>query len=161
MERHVENSDRGHEILASISALMEELRTHLSDNEKQEPVGSKHCPRKLALYLCELHKVRRRVFGDEMCDNSRWIMILELFKSESDKRKVYVSSLCAETGRSQTAALRRLGELETAGLIVRNPDPDDRRCMLVHLTDQARYAMVTVCEQMSSPTMGIGNLDDR
>ena len=152
MERHVGNSSRGHEILASISALMEELRTHLptsGNSVEQDLPGLKYHPGNLASNLSELYKIRRRVFGDRMFDNSRWIMILELFKSDWEKRKVHVSSLCAETARSQTAALRTLAELEKAGLIARTPDPDDRRCTLVCLTDQARRSMVTVCEQMS------------
>src|SRR5262249_42787575 len=48
-----------------------------------------------------------------------------------------VSELAVQLGLDPTTVTRHLDELESRGLIVRRPDPTDRRATLVHLTPAA------------------------
>jgi DNA-binding MarR family transcriptional regulator len=48
-----------------------------------------------------------------------------------------VSELAEQLGLDSTTVTRHLDELESRGLVVRRPDPTDRRAVLVHLTPKA------------------------
>jgi DNA-binding MarR family transcriptional regulator len=52
-----------------------------------------------------------------------------------------VSELAEQLGLDSTTVTRHLDELESRGLIVRRPDPTDRRAALVHLTPKAVTAL--------------------
>ncbi|MFO1079989.1 MAG: DNA-binding response regulator [Reyranellaceae bacterium] len=56
-----------------------------------------------------------------------WEMLLDLYDEARAGRTVSVTSLAGASGLPPTSALRRVRELEAAGLVRRAPDPSDRR----------------------------------
>lgn len=66
-----------------------------------------------------------------------WDMLLDLYISESIGRKISVSSLCLAAHVPQTTALRYLGEMLDAHLVLRVDDPRDLRRSFVELSDDA------------------------
>ncbi len=51
---------------------------------------------------------------------------------------ISISSLCAKTSLANTTLTSMLDRMENSGLIVRKPDPADRRSRLIALTDKAK-----------------------
>jgi DNA-binding MarR family transcriptional regulator len=50
----------------------------------------------------------------------------------------HASELAGAVGRAPTSFTPILDKLEARGLIERRPDPDDRRAVFIHLTDEAQ-----------------------
>lgn len=51
---------------------------------------------------------------------------------------ISISSLSAQTSLANTTLTSMLDRMEASGLIIRKPDPKDRRSRLIALTDKAR-----------------------
>lgn len=64
-----------------------------------------------------------------------WDMLLDLYISELQGRKISVSSLCIAANVPQTTALRYLSEMLDARLVVRVDDPKDLRRSFVELSN--------------------------
>lgn len=54
------------------------------------------------------------------------------------KEGVTISQLSAQTSLANTTLTSMLDRMEQAGLIFREPSPNDRRALLIRLTDKAR-----------------------
>lgn len=63
--------------------------------------------------------------------------MLDLYLAAAKGRPVSVSSACIGSGAPQTTAIRHLALLESAGLVVRTPNPMDNRAGIVTLTEEA------------------------
>ena len=72
-----------------------------------------------------------------------WDMLLDLYISESIGRKISISSLCLAAHVPQTTALRYLGEMLDARLVLRVDDPRDLRRSFVELSDDA-FELLTI-----------------
>ena len=70
-----------------------------------------------------------------------WEMLLDLYDEARAGRTVSVTSLAGASGLPATSALRRVRELEGAGLVRRAPDPSDRRREFVALTEEGQAAI--------------------
>ncbi len=66
-----------------------------------------------------------------------WDILLDLYLAAAKGRPVSVSSACIGSGAPQTTAIRHLALLESAGLVIRSPNPMDNRAGIVTLTDEA------------------------
>lgn len=66
-----------------------------------------------------------------------WDILLDLYLAAAKGRPVSVSSACIGSGAPQTTAIRHLALLESAGLVVRTPNPMDNRAGIVTLTEEA------------------------
>lgn len=66
-----------------------------------------------------------------------WDILLDLYLAAAKGRPVSVSSACIGSGAPQTTAIRHLALLESAGLVVRSPNPMDNRAGIVTLTEDA------------------------
>ncbi|MQT13513.1 response regulator [Segnochrobactrum spirostomi] len=84
---------------------------------------------------------RQALFKTELFADPAWDMLLDLALSEASGRRISVTSLCIASGVPTTTALRRLDDLQAAGLIERMPDDRDRRRILVQLSDDGRQRM--------------------
>ncbi len=93
----------------------------------------------------------RSLFPAELCSDTAWDMMLEVFITQLQKRSVCVKELVLVSGSSSSSALRRIDRLEDAGLIRRRLDPRDHRRTTVQLTDQGYTAMVLMLEQFVCP----------
>ncbi|MCK0207890.1 response regulator [Starkeya koreensis] len=84
---------------------------------------------------------REAIFQSDLFSDPAWEMLLDLAVAEASGRPISVTSLCIASGAPTTTALRRIEELREAGFIERRPDPDDRRRIIVELTDLGRRRM--------------------
>ncbi len=62
-----------------------------------------------------------------------WYVLRALYESDGQQ----ASQLAYEVGRAATSFTPNLDKLQDKGYIIRHPDPNDRRAVLIHLTDQA------------------------
>lgn len=84
---------------------------------------------------------RDAIFQSGLFNDPAWEMMLDLAVAEASQRTISVTSLCIGSGAPTTTALRRIDDLEGAGLLERVPDARDRRRILVRLTDLGRERM--------------------
>lgn len=86
-------------------------------------------------------RLRDRFFGDGLFEDPAWDMLLDLFAARLEGGRVSVSSLCIAAAVAPTTALRWITKLTAARLLLRTPDPDDRRRVFVALSDDAAASM--------------------
>ncbi|MDQ0317613.1 response regulator [Amorphus orientalis] len=84
---------------------------------------------------------RDAIFDSNLFSDPSWDMLLDLALAEASGRTISVTSLCLASGAPTTTALRRIDDLQSAGLIDRVPDQEDRRRLVVKLTDGGRKRM--------------------
>ena len=86
-------------------------------------------------------RLRDQFLGVGLFEDPAWDMMLDLFAAELEGVQVSVSSLCIAAAVAPTTALRWIGKLSEAGLLVRNPDPFDRRRAYMALSPRASEGM--------------------
>jgi hypothetical protein len=86
-------------------------------------------------------RLRDQFFEGELFADPAWDMLLDLFASELEHRRVSVSSLCIAAAVPPTTALRWIGSMHDAGLFERHADPADRRRAYIALSDKGMAAM--------------------
>ena len=86
-------------------------------------------------------KRRANLFPGIEFSDPAWEMLLDLKAAKGERRNVSVSSLCIASGVAPTTALRWIGHMIEAGLVVRHEDEEDRRRVYISLTDYAAAAM--------------------
>jgi len=98
--------------------------------------GSKGTARGLALELLSWRRRREQMFGAHMFSEPVWDMMLDLLVHHEQGRLVNVTSLCVASMASFSTALRWIQAMEKEGFVVREPDPHDRRQILVRPTPE-------------------------
>lgn len=78
----------------------------------------------------------RQTFGRSLCPNATWDMILALYLSRYDSKKMMLTALCAAAHVPEATAYRKIDELERRGLILRHDDPLDRRRVYIALSTE-------------------------
>lgn len=121
-----------------------------------QPPFSARISRKSALIdiarrLWSEREKQRLQFPDEVFANAHWDILLICFLQNSEKRPLSVGRLSDLIAGSKTAKLRRIEELEVAGLIERLRDPDDARRTLVILTDEGHSRMSAYLRDLDPP----------
>ena len=86
----------------------------------------------LAHIACRKHRARH--FGSAVVGEPAWDMLLELFVSRAQGKRLSTSSLCLASGVPQSTALRVISLLQADGLLQRQQAPDDRRLTVVSIT---------------------------
>ena len=61
--------------------------------------------------------------------------MLDLLLAKKEERLECVSNVCAAAPVPSSTALRWIKKLEREGILIRHPDPDDRRCFLITLSE--------------------------
>lgn len=110
----------------------------------EEELSAGRAPSPLGAFARQLHRERRirdAAFSPDLFGEAVWDILLDLFASEAEERKVRVSSACIAACVPASTALRYLSEMERRGLIVRSPSPDDRRGQYIALSDPCRAEM--------------------
>jgi len=82
-------------------------------------------------------RYRERFFCSQLFGEPVWDGLLDLYIARQERRDISVSSACIATSVPTTTALRHLGYMVDAGLVMRAPHPSDQRCSLIELTDEA------------------------
>ena len=119
------------ELVTQLMELSEKQRAQLYRSTPIESV----CV--LAEQLLRRRRQREAFLGKHLFADPCWDMLLDLYVSRKKRlRPVSVSSLCIASAVPATTALRWIDTLVQEGLVVRQPDPRDKRRVLVSLTDE-------------------------
>lgn len=94
-------------------------------------------------WLYDLRRRRDEKFGDDLFLDPSWDILLDLYVSKQEKKRISVTSACIASAAAPTTALRYIGMLEQRGLVKRYADPSDARRSFLDLSDEA-------CEKMES-----------
>lgn len=86
-------------------------------------------------------RARRCFMNGDLFADPAWDILLELFALRLEQRRIAVSSLGRIAGCPATTILRWIAKLEAENLIVREPDPRDRRRSFVELSCEGERAM--------------------
>ena len=96
----------------------------------------------LARKAYALRRKRSAIFGNpDLFGEPAWDILLDLFIAHGEGKPVSVSSACIGSAAPATTGLRWLGVLADEGLILREPDPEDHRRVMVRLTSGGLAAM--------------------
>ncbi|MGK7869891.1 MarR family winged helix-turn-helix transcriptional regulator [Falsiroseomonas sp. E2-1-a20] len=87
--------------------------------------------------LIQLRAQRRRDPTGSFLEWPAWDMLLDLAAVKAEGGHVSVSAICVSSGAPQSTALRKLAQLERAGLVRRYLHEKDRRRICLALTDAA------------------------
>ena len=79
-------------------------------------------------------RLRDDLFGENLFGEPAWDMLLDLYASHLEQKRVSVSSLQIASAVPGTTALRWMTRLESKGLILRHADPFDARRVFVELS---------------------------
>jgi hypothetical protein len=82
------------------------------------------------------------MFLTELFGEPAWDILLDLFISAKQGKRVSVSSACIGAAVPTTTALRWLAVLESRGHIVREDDPADARRAFLHLSADTYSRMI-------------------
>jgi DNA-binding transcriptional ArsR family regulator len=89
---------------------------------------------KLAREEYELRRSRQCFLDDDLFSEPAWDILLDLFASAVEGRKISVTSSCIAAGVPRSTAMRYLTELEERGLVRRNGSEMDGRVNYLTLT---------------------------
>jgi DNA-binding MarR family transcriptional regulator len=96
---------------------------------------------KIARGIARLRASRTHFLRPELFGEPSWDMLLDLYISHLEGRRICVSSLCIAARVPTTTALRYITALEFAGEIERRCDPADGRRFFLSLSDKTLAAM--------------------
>ena len=91
--------------------------------------------------LIARRQARARFFDAELFADPAWDILLDLTAARAERRKVSVTSLCIAAGVPATTALRWISQMVESDLLVRIPDPHDRRRAHIALSDSTADVM--------------------
>ena len=130
----------------------------LSEEERSARTEDGAALRVDAAYVRSIIRARRRrdeIFGKkkDLFSDPAWDMLLDLYLSRLEGRRVAVSSLCIAASVPSTTALRWIKTLCDHGLFVRSADPEDGRRFFIHLSEEAVAHMDEFfrCAQRAGP----------
>lgn len=119
-----------------------EVRTPTPDRaESAMPMGTydkETIATRKAKSLLKIAYQRTVTISSKYFDDPSWHALLDLYVQESEGKMTSISSACTGTLAAPTTALRHIEVLTNDGLVVRIPDPDDKRRVWVALARDVR-----------------------
>ena len=100
-----------------------------------EPLFGDDLLAKLAREEYELRRSRQCFLDEDLFSEPAWDILLDLFASGVEGRKISVTSSCVASGVPRSTAMRYLAELEERGLVRRSGSERDGRVHYLSLTD--------------------------
>lgn len=92
--------------------------------------------------ILRFRRHRERIFApSHLFSDPAWDILLEIFRSAARGVPIAVSDTSACAGIASSSATRWIRTLETAGLVRRSPDPDDKRRVLLDITPMGHDLM--------------------
>jgi hypothetical protein len=129
--------------LLEISRVLEEtarlVRQHAGaalEAPQQQWLGGEELSAADVRAIISVRQMRRRCLGVEASD-AAWSMMLELCAARLEGRSLSQTRLAVAAGVAQTTALQATRRLLDAGVFTKAPDPDDKRLLLIGLSDDA------------------------
>lgn len=160
------NNEKSSQLLSGVMEMINNLELSLdsvrslvtSAIELQEPLRSLNVLEPLAVAKLALRIRRRRdaIFSDQLgasdiFGEAAWDMLLDLFVSHSENKRVSVSSLCIASSVPATTALRHIRHLVDYGLIHREPDETDNRRVYLCLAKETEAAIAAILTGIGFP----------
>jgi hypothetical protein len=99
---------------------------------------------KTAKRLYALRRRRNELLDADMFSDPAWDMLLDLFITGAEGRRLSVSGVCIGSHAPAATALRYLALLQERGLVRRMVDSTDGRRTLVELTELGQRSMQTL-----------------
>lgn len=96
-------------------------------------------------------QARARFFDPALFGDPAWDMLLDLTAAQGEGAQVSVTSLCIAAGVPATTALRWLTQMVETGILIRVPDPADKRRAFIALSDRAVAAMAGYFANLRAP----------
>ncbi len=91
--------------------------------------------------IIQARQARMRHFDADLFADPAWDILLALAAARAERQQVSVTSLCIAAGVPATTALRWIGQMVDADLLVRVSDPHDRRRAYIALSDNTADAL--------------------
>lgn len=147
--------DQQHQHLLHLSELARSLADELA-GATACAVPSAHTSRAPVVKAYMRARARRdRMFGADVFADPVWDILLDLYASTLENRRVSVSSACIASKVPPTTALRWLRKMEECGLIVRLQDGGDARRVFVELSTRSAGAMEQWVDGLSGELSGL------
>lgn len=129
--------------------MLGELLATTGEGEKAEPTAEQLLHEARAKIAAR--RRRQELFPGIQVADPAWDLLLELFVHRCEGRRISVTGLGLSANVPGATVLRWLAMFHDSGLIVREPDPQDRRRIWVHLTDEGRDRVVKALVVMLAP----------
>ena len=100
--------------------------------------------------LIKARQLRAQYFDAGLFADPAWDILLDLAAARSERRRVSVTSLCIAAGVPATTALRWIGQMVDADLLMRVSDPHDRRRAYIALADTTADAMASYLAEVGA-----------
>lgn len=98
--------------------------------------------------MLRMRREREKIFGKHLFADPCWDMLLDLYVALRKGRVISVSSLCVAAAVPASTALRWIDILVKQDLVLREPDPKDKRRILVLLTRKAETQLDHLFEKL-------------
>jgi hypothetical protein len=108
---------------------------------------------RLVRRIIRQRQLRARFFEGDLFADPAWDMLLDLTAARAEHSRVSVTSLCIASGVPPTTALRWIGQMTDAGLLMRVDDETDRRRAFITLTEKAADAMARYFAELAGHAM--------
>ena len=95
-------------------------------------------------------QLRARFFDGDLFADPAWDILLDLTAARAEHLRVSVTSLCIASGVPPTTALRWIGQMTDAGLLLRVDDEADRRRAFIALSDKSADAMARYFHELGA-----------
>ena len=103
---------------------------------------------RLVHQIIRQRRLRSRYFESELFADPAWDILLDLTAARAENRRVSVTSLCIAAAVPATTALRWITQMTEMGILLREPDPEDKRRAYIVLADKAADAMVRYFDEL-------------
>lgn len=108
--------------------------------------------RQMSERVLRLRRAQRKIFPVAALREGCWDILLLCLEAELSGRHMCVKQIRCELEESQTSVLRRIAELEQAGMLLRRRDDTDGRRTLLRLTGEATDALSRFFEMIEEPS---------
>jgi DNA-binding MarR family transcriptional regulator len=105
--------------------------------------------------LIKARQARMRFFDAELFADPAWDILLDLAAARAERKQVSVTSLCIAAGVPATTALRWIGQMVEADLLVRVSDPHDRRRAYIALADSTADALARYFAEVGAGELAV------
>ena len=128
--------------LLEISRVLEETARLVRDYARGEDAALRHPDPHLPIDARRVRAIiaarwlRREFLGFD-ADEAEWSLMLELYAARLEGRRVHQTRLGVAAGLPQTTVLRATRRLIRSRLFASQDDPDDKRMLLITLSDSA------------------------
>lgn len=133
---------------------LDRLRSADAVADALESDGAALHHRLLIMRLMRVQSLREKFLAPGLFSDPCWEILLDVLVHQLAGRPVSASSVYLATSVSATTAMRRLQDLETAGLLRRYPDPYDQRRVLVEVTEGAARRVARYLDLLMSTFSG-------